>query len=290
MQTSRMSIVAVFFFAFVSTWCLAENDRVTILGAGSMLSLGQKLIDLYNVDYPGAKVGVNVVDSIERLPNGSSFIWQTIHPDTQPEKVSLRSHFGSVPRQIPIAIQGVLVTVNKNNPVQELSIDQLRAIYTGKVDNWNEVGGPNRRIRLYSTESWIGGSIFFRDLVLQGGNFDDTMQGFVNAKQTADAVAADVAGIGLIGVAGISSVKYPRIRRTPNSPGVDGSIANVRSLSYPLSTYLYWSFASDHSAAMAQFIQFALSNKGQLAIEASGCFPLNPTDRSRGSLAVEGGR
>jgi ABC-type phosphate transport system substrate-binding protein len=75
-------------------------------------------------------------------------------------------------------------------------------------------------------------------------------------------------------------------RRASNSPSVDGSSENVRNLSYPLSSYLYWTFPEKHGAAVAQLVQFTLSPRGQMAVEASGCYPLNPSERVKGMFAL----
>jgi phosphate transport system substrate-binding protein len=251
-----------------------------------MVFVAQKVERFYETESPGFPVDVNVSSSIEGLPAGVGSIWQHVGPASGADKRSLLERFGSTPQELPIGIEGVLVIVNKNNPVMDLSIDQLRAIFTGKITNWREVGGPNRRIQLYSTESLVGGSMFFQDFVLHGDDIDTTMRGYSNAKETAIAVASDLGGIGLTPAAGENSVKYPRIGRSANAPGIDGTTENVRNLSYPLSSYLYWSFGRKYSPAVEHFIEFALSGRGQMAIEASGCYPLNANQRVRSQVAL----
>jgi len=174
-----------------------------------------------------------------------------------------------------------VVIVNKNNPLVDLTLEQLRAIYTGKIGNWKAVGGRDAVIRLYSTEATVGGSLYFTDLVLHGEDIDTTMRGFVSPKETERAVAEDSNGIGLIPLPGDSDVKYPRIRRTADSPGVEASIENIRTLAYPLSSHVYWMVASQHSDAVTQLVSFSLSQRGQLAAEAAGYYPLNIAERAQ---------
>ena len=286
MQTARSSFAPLLLITFLSSFTLAQEPAVSVRGAASMLMLGQKVIAFYSSEYPGSIVAVNVSESPDQLPAGSSTIWQSVHPVTPAEKRALNGRFGFAPRQIPIAIQGVLVIVNKRSSVQSLSVDQLRSIYLGKITNWKDVGGSDEPIRLYSTESLVGGSLFFRDLVLRDEEINDTMRGYVNPKETAEAVATDQDGIGLTPVTGDASVKYLPVRRTSNSPAIAGSSENVRSLAYPLSSYLYWSFSDLHGPAISQFVQFTLSSRGQMAIEASGCYPLNPSERNKGMVAL----
>ena len=286
MQTPKSSLAPLLFIIFLSSFTLAQTPAVSVRGAASMLMLGQKVVAFYSSEYPGSIVQVNVSESPDQMPSGSSTIWQSVHPVTPIEKRALNGRFGSVSRQIPIAIQGVLVIVNKHNSVQSLSVDQLRCIYLGQITNWKDVGGSDERIRLYSTESLVGGSLFFRDLVLHDEEINDAMRGYVNPRETAQAVATDESAIGLTPVAGDASVKYLSVRRASNSPAIEGSSENVRSLAYPLSTYLYWSFSERHGPAISQFVQFALSSRGQMAIEASGYYPLNPSERNKGMFAL----
>ena len=251
-----------------------------------MVFVGQKISSFYQTEFPGSPVEINVLNSLEKLPSTTTCIWQHVGPISSLEKRTLAQRLGSAPQEIAIGIEGALVILNKNNSVTELSVEQLRAIYTGKIVNWKQVGGPDRRIQLYSTESLVGGSMFFQEFVLHGEDIDTTMRGYANPKETVFAVAADAAGIGLTPVAGEPNVKYARVSRGNDSPAVDGTSENIRSLAYPLSSYMYWSIAREYSPAVEQFVEFALSPRGQMAIEASGSYPLNSNQRVIGELAL----
>ena len=274
---------AVFFYLFylVGLTLAAENDTVVIRGTPSMLHLGQQLVSLYQKDSPNAKIAINVSDSVQSVPVGGGAIWQTVRPLDKTQREQLRQRFGSMADEIPIAIEGTVVIVNRNNPAQDLTLDQLRSIYLGRTTNWKEVGGRDAPIRLYSTESLVGGSLFFTDLLLHGEDIDTTMRGFANPKETERAVSEDANGIGLIPMPTEKDVKYPRIRRFANSVGVEPSIEDIRTLKYPLSSQVYWVIAGQHTTAISNLVGFALSQRGQLAAEASGYYPLNPIDRSQ---------
>ena len=276
--------IAVFFCLLSGFLVAAEGDAVVIRGTPSMLALGQQLITLYNNDAPNTKIGINVADSVQSLPAGGRTIWQTVRPLDKTQREQLHQRFGSTAREIPIAIEGMVVIVNRNNPVADLTVLQLRSIYQGQTTNWKDVGGRDAPIRLYSTEALVGGSQFFTDLVLHGEDMDTTMRGFVNPKETERAVATDANGIGLIPIPDEKDVIYPRIHRSGETPGVVASIENIRSLEYPLSSKVYWVIAEQHPAAISDFVRFTLSPRGQLAAEASGYYPLNPVDRSQAMM------
>lgn len=252
-----------------------------------MLHLCQELVDLYQSASPGAKVELNVAESVQSLPSGENSIWQTVHPLDSKQKQQLKERFGSEALQIPIAIEGVVVIANKSNPVSDLSIDQLRGIYTGKIRNWKEVGGHDDAIHLYSTEAMVGGSLFFTELVLRDEEIDTTMRGYVNAKETEKAVALDRQGIGLIPSPADNDVKYPRLRRMATGPGIDASNENIRTLRYPLSAYVYWAVPKDHSDSVTQLLHFTISSPGQLAVQAAGYYPINPADRIQSAALLK---
>lgn len=265
---------------------IAGSDSVVIRGTASMLHLCQGLITLSRSDLSGTEVGVNVADSTESLPAGGNSIWQSVHRLDKTQKQQLEQRFGSAAHEVPIAIEGVVVIVNKTNSVAELTVDQLRAIYTGKATNWKQVGAGYGAIHLYSSEVTVGGSLFFTDLVLHGEDIDTTMRAFSNPKETERAVAQDPQGIGLIPLTADNDVKYPRIGRSAMFPGVEASSENIRTLKYPLSSYVYWDFAEQHSGAITRLVQWVLSPRGQLAVEGAGYYPLNPSDRTHAAAEI----
>jgi phosphate transport system substrate-binding protein len=279
-----MSLSVFFYLLLCGLMVASDSDVVVIRGTPSMLLLGQQLIALYKNDLPNAKIAINVADSVQSLPPGGNAIWQTVRQLDKTQREHLQQCFGSTAQEIPIAVEGVVVIVNRHNPIADLTVPQLRSIYLGQTTNWKEVGGRDAAIRLYSTEALVGGSLFFTDLVLHGEDIDTTMRGFASPKETERAVAADANGIGLIPIRGENDVTYPLIHRSAENSGVEASIENIRTLKYPLSSKVYWVIAGQHTAAVSDLVRFTLSPRGQLAAEASGYYPLNPAERSQAMM------
>lgn len=253
-----------------------------------MLHLCQELVGLFNSQLPGTSIGVNVSESVQSLPAGGNSIWQTVHPLDVRQKQQLKERFGSKAREMPIAIEGTVVILNKSNPINDLNMEQLRAIFSGKVTNWKEVGGQDGAIHLFSTESLVGGSLFFTELVLRGEEIDTTMRGYTSPKETEKAVAQDRNGIGLIPLPAESDVKYPRLHRMAAGPGIEASNENIRTVRYPLSAYVYWAFAKDRPEAVTELLRFTISAPGQLAVQAAGYYPINPEARTQAVALLEG--
>jgi len=74
-------------------------------------------------------------------------------------------------KPIPIAVDGIGFIVNPQNTVSKLTLDQVRAIYTGSITNWNQVGGPNVKIDVVNREAGSGTRDGVQKIVLKGGNF-----------------------------------------------------------------------------------------------------------------------
>lgn len=97
-------------------------------------------------------------------------------------------------KQIPIAIDGIAVAVHPHLNIPGLTLDQLRSIYTGKIVNWQEVGGPNLEITLYSPPASAGGTVeFFKEEVLTDQVFSPKVE-FVSTTTQALRQLADKPG------------------------------------------------------------------------------------------------
>src|SRR5262249_31575741 len=155
-----------------------------------------------------------------------------------------------------------LVIVNPANKVSELSLASLKQVLTGKITNWKEVGGVDMPIQIYSTESAVGGSLFVHDILLDDDEFDTTMRGFTNAKQTIAAVAADPKGIGFGPITEATGVKLVKISRGKTVLPIEPTMENVRSAKYPLSRYMYWRIGKSPRPLAREFCEWMVSKDG----------------------------
>ena len=99
-------------------------------------------------------------------------------------------------KQIPIAIDGIVIAVSPNLNIPGLTLDQLRLIYSGQIVNWQEVGGPNLEITLYSPPASAGGTVeFFREDVLRGQAFSRKVEFVSTTTQALRQLADHLGGI-----------------------------------------------------------------------------------------------
>jgi phosphate transport system substrate-binding protein len=190
--------------------------------------------------------------------------------------------------RLPVGIEFAMVYVNATNPVSELSLAQVRAIFSGKVTNWKQVGGFDSPIHLLAGESTTGLEDFFESFVLQGATAAP-FWGKSSPKELADAVAADPASIGYTGLYQRPGVRAVKIRKAPGTPAVEPISVNLRNHTYPIARFVYWYLPENARPTVRSFAEWLFSPHGQLVVESVGYMPLLPEDRAR-SLAMLSGQ
>jgi phosphate transport system substrate-binding protein len=137
----------------------AQGRNITIKGSDTMVILGQRWAETYMKKTPGANIQVTGGGSgvgIAALINGTTDIAEASRPMKDAEKSQLQQKRGVPTFELPVALDGLAIYVHEKNPLQELSLEQLKKIYTGAVKNWKDVGGNDERIILYGRENSSG--------------------------------------------------------------------------------------------------------------------------------------
>ncbi|MDR0768076.1 MAG: phosphate ABC transporter substrate-binding protein, partial [Methanosarcinales archaeon] len=173
-----------------------------------------------------------------------------------------------------IAVDGIAVIINPSNPVDSLTIDQLRKIYSGEIRNWNEVGGEDAVIAAIARDSASGTQEFFRAAVM--GRTD--LRADLITQSATGAVTQEVAqnprAIGFIGAA----YQNPYIKTIGIE--TDGAVVmpteeSMLDGSYPLARPLHLYTVKDPKQAVSDFISFILSADGQEIVRGMGYAPVN---------------
>jgi phosphate transport system substrate-binding protein len=255
----------------------SSNKPLTIKGSDTMVILTQRLAEEYMKAHPGAVVQVNGGGSgtgIAALINGSADMAMASRPMKDDEKQKAARSRGSAITEHPVALDGLGVFVNNANPVQHLTIAQVKDIFQGKTKNWSEVGGPNAPIILYGRESSSGTYDYFREHVLAKGDFAPRVQTLQGTAAIINAVGRDRNGIGYGGIAYAKDVRALAIQAEGVQP-VAPSEATVADGTYPLSRKLFFYFPSAAPERVKTFAQWALTPEAQALVTKVGYFPLN---------------
>lgn len=254
----------------------SNYKKITVKGSDTMVILSQKWAEVYMRKNPSIFVQVTGGGSgvgIAALINGSTDIANSSRPIKSNEIQQLKQKYNKTGVQIACAKDGLSVYLNKDNPVNELTIEQLGAIFSGKIKNWKQVGGRDAKIQLYGRESSSGTFEFFREYVVKT-DFAVTCQTLPGTAAIVNAVKKDKNGIGYGGAAYAEDVKDCKVKKDAKSKGVLPSAATIQNKSYPIARYLFMYLKEKPTGETKKFIDWILSAEGQKVISEVGYYPI----------------
>jgi phosphate transport system substrate-binding protein len=209
------------------------------------------------------------------LLNGTTEICQSSRQIKEQERAAFRAKYQRDVVEIKVALDAIGVYVNEANPALELSLSQVRDIYTGRITDWREVGGAPARIILYSRENNSGTYEFFKEHVLGNADFALRAQTLSGNAAVVSAVSKDRNGVGYGGVAFAKGVKTLAIKKDAASAAVAPDFAHVADGSYPISRFLYWYLPNEPGGEIERLVDWATSEEGQALVKEVGYFPIS---------------
>lgn len=259
----------------VFSGCGRQNQQanaIQIKGSDTMVNLGQAWAEAFmkaNSKVSVAVTGGGSGTGIAALLSNTCDIAE-LSRELKPEEIEMARQKGFEPKQITVALDGLAVVVHPANPLSRLTLDQLAAIFSGSVSNWQEVGGSDLPIVILSREVNSGTHVYFKEHVLRRGRKDSQVEFAANAlmlsssQAIADEVAQNPGAIGYFGMGYISAKeKALAIALNADSPYIQPTIANVISQAYPISRPLLMVTHGQPSGLVARFLDFVLSAAGQ---------------------------
>ncbi len=283
-MSARCYLVTVVVIASLISYDFpAAAGTITIKGSDTLVILSQKWAQHYMSMNPQTKIQVTGGGSgvgLAALQNNNTDIANASRSIRPAERAACIKAFGRNPREYKVALDSLLVYVHPSNPIDELSLEQLRAIYTGRIRNWEQLGGLDSPISLYSRENSSGTYEFFKAHVLKGRDFIATAQTMPGTAAVIQAVAKEPNGIGYGGAAYGHGAKHLRIKKTPTSPAIEPSEENILSGQYPIWRFLfnYLNPAKD-KGEIGDFLHWVRSDEGQAVVKEVGYYPLPPDHR-----------
>ncbi|MBA4150048.1 MAG: phosphate ABC transporter substrate-binding protein [Verrucomicrobia bacterium] len=256
----------------------AQAGNITVKGSDTMVILGQKWAERYMQTHPQTKVqvtgggtGVGIAALLNRgtdLANAS----RKMKPKEVTDFVKI---YNKRPTEYKVALDGLSIYVNDQNPIKELSLEQLDGIFTGKIKNWKEVGGQDSRIVVYSRENSSGTYEFFKESVLKGKDFAAAVQTMPGTAAVLQAVAREKFGIGYGGAAYGAGAKDLAIKKDAGSKAVEPSEETVVNGTYPIWRYLYiYVNPAIDQGEIGSYLKWIRSDAGQRVVKDIGYYPL----------------
>src|SRR6476659_7973766 len=250
---------------------------ITIKGSATMVLLGQRWAEAYMQKNPGMVLQVTGGGSgtgISALINGTTDVCAASRTMKPAEKEKLRDRYNNTGVEIPVARDGLAVYVNAARPLTEISIPDLKGIFTGKITNWKQLGGPDSNIIVYSRENSSGTYVLFKETVLQGADFTPRAQTMPGTAAVVNAVSKEKFGIGYGGAAYAKGIKILKVKKDAASPAINPEKTTVLNGTYPLARPLFFYLRAKASGDIKSFIDWVLSPEGQGIVEKVGYYPV----------------
>jgi len=249
---------------------------LTVKGSDTLVILAQRWAEHFMKAHPGARIQVTGGGSgtgIAALINGTTDIAMASRPLQDAERRQVRQKHPQGPVELAVALDGISFYVHEGNPVDTLTLAQLKAIYLGDITRWKDVGGEDKPIVVYSRESSSGTYAYVKERVLGGQDFTSRAQMLPGTAAVVNAVSQERHGIGFGGAAFLRGVKALKVGHDAKE-AVLLSAETLRDGTYPLSRELYFDLARPPSGLARDFIDHALSAEGQRTVIDAGFFPV----------------
>ncbi len=279
-RRARVRDAAVILIATVAVFALAGcgggdriADQLIVTGSTTLLPIAEQAAEGFQDLNPEATVLVSGLGSsagIEAVSTGTSDIG-TSSRDLKDDEQDL----GLL--DTPVAFDGIAVIVNPANPVDQLTSDQLREIFSGQITNWREVGGEDREIDLVNRDEASGTREAFKKIVMGDEvKFDRSAVVLPGTGQVRDVVARSEGAVGYISVGFVP----PRFTTTTvKALVVDGVVPSeetVATQEYPIARTLHFFTKGEPTGLAKEYIDYVLSDGVQNgAVVDAGFVPVS---------------
>lgn len=235
------------------------SGSITVAGSTSVQPFAEMLAEAYMKLHPGSVINVQGGGSsagIQAVKNCACGIG-TSSRNLKPEEKNLTS--------IVIALDGIVIIVNRDNPVSNLTLDQIRGIFKGTIKNWTEVGGFPKPITAITREEGSGTRSSFQELVMGEDFFSDHALVQDSNGAIREIVATDPDAIGYISFGLVDGrVKAVSIE------DVEPTIATMAEGTYRLVRPFFFVTRTAPTGTVRQFIDFVTSPAAQAAFAREG--------------------
>ncbi|NPV14674.1 phosphate ABC transporter substrate-binding protein [candidate division WOR-3 bacterium] len=243
----------------------SAKTSLTIAGSTSVQPFAELLAERYMMEHPGVEINVQGGGSsagIRAVQNRICDIGMSSRPLT-PEEQNLQ--------QWTIALDGIVLIVHKQNPVRNITLKQLQDVFSGKIRNWQELGGPDQKITVITREEGSGTRGCFEEIVMKDVHFaaDALVQDCNGAVR--EIVASDPAAIGYISFGLVDERVQPL-----TVDGITPSESTITAHIYPLARKFLFLTNGEPSTLARSFLDFVLGPEGQKTLADEGLIKVAP--------------
>jgi phosphate transport system substrate-binding protein len=271
------------------------SGNINSIGSDTLNNLMTLWAEGFRRQYPNVKIQIEGKGSSTAPPaliEGTAQLGPMSRKMKGKEIDAFESKFGYKPTAFPVAIDALAVYVNKDNPIQGMTVQQVDAMfsktrrqgYKENISKWGQLGltgeWARRPVSLYGRNSASGTYGFFKDTVLDNGDFKDAVKEQPGSASVVQGVTEDVAGIGYSGIGyNTSGVRGLPLSMKEGQSLVEPTYENSSKGNYPLSRFLfvYVNKAPNQplSPIVREFLKYIYSREGQKVVIKDGYFPLS---------------
>ncbi len=249
-----------------ATWVWAGNLRID--GSTTVLPITQKAAEAYMKEHPEVSISVSgggsgngikaIIDGTTDIANSSRFI--------KDGEVKQAVEKGSYPVPFAVAYDCIVPVVHPSNPIKNLKVDQLRAIYKGEIDNWKAVGGPDLKIVVVSRDTSSGTYEVWEEKVMNKERVSPAALLQASSGAVAQNIASNKFAIGYLGIGYLNDkVKALLVNDIP------GNEETTLNGTFPIARPLFMFTRGWPTGDALNFVNYMLHpQKGQKSVKDAG--------------------
>ncbi|MCG3175145.1 MAG: Phosphate-binding protein PstS [Candidatus Omnitrophica bacterium] len=268
------------------------SGNLNSIGSDTLNNLMTFWGESFKAKYPNVNIQIEGKGSSTAPPaliEGTAQLGPMSRPMKDEEKDKFEKKYGYKPTEIRVAVDALAVFVNKDNPVESLTLQQVDGIFSSTrkrggadITTWGQVGltgeWASKPISLYGRNSASGTYGFFKEHALKKGDFKATVKEQPGSSAVVQGVGGDLGGAGYSGI----GYKTSEVRTVPlageKGEAYEANYQNCISGRYPMARFLYIYVNRKPGEPMdpliREFIRFILSKEGQEIVIKDGYFPL----------------
>ena len=281
------------------------SGSLSSIGSDTLNNLMTFWAEGFQKQYPNIKVQIEGKGSSTAPPAliaGTAQLGPMSRPMKAEEIDEFEKKYGYPPSMVRVAVDGLAVYVNKDNPLEKLTLQQIDSIFSktrkrgGKdVKTWGDLGLTGdwaaKPISLYGRNSASGTYGFFKEHALANGDYKDTVKEQPGSSAVVQGIASDKYAIGYSGIGyRTADVKVLKLAKDAKSEAFDIGLENAYSGKYPLTRLLYIYVNKKPDGALdplrREFLRYVLSKQGQEACVKDGFYPLTPRIVEQGLKSI----
>jgi phosphate transport system substrate-binding protein len=260
------------FISLIADVAPGAEESITINGSTTVLPIAQKVAEAYMKENPQVKISVSgggsgngikaLIDGMTQIGMSSRFL--------KDSEVKLALEKGVYPVPFAVAYDCIVPVVHPSNPIGDVTLDQLKAIYQGQITNWKTLGGPDLQIVVVSRDTSSGTYEVWEEKVMKKERVFPGALLQASSGAIVQAVSKNKYAIGYVGIGYVDATV-----KALSVGGIPGNETTTLDGTYPISRPLYMFTRGWPEGAVLHFMNYILNpQKGQKLVKEAGFVPL----------------